>query len=309
MDNDNARTVLDFYIKANANKEKTVNDIHCIRPYSIAEEVVLSSIDTLLIDEDDAVDRIRYYFLNSLQGKYDGLKKAPEFDKVLYDYILIPNPVYFERGLFRIFNMYPESDRVYNNYLTLRNKIRQGHIYWGAKGERLESILEHIYGCIVILLGLESEYGYKLDYDKIIKMLLLHETEEIIIGDLTEWDISPEEKARRGREAVLSLLDNLPNKKELINLIDEFNGKNTLESEYANLIDKLEYDMQVKVYELEGRYDFEHYPLNVVTRSKSVQDIINNGAKSVFDVHYEYDKKRYAPVPCLRRILEEAKNY
>ena len=50
--------------------------------------------------------------------------------------------------------MYPESDRVYNNYLTLRNKIRQGHIYWGAKGERLESILEHIYGCVVILLGL-----------------------------------------------------------------------------------------------------------------------------------------------------------
>ena len=138
-------------------------------------------------------------------------------------------------------------------------------------------------------------------------MLLLHETEEIKIGDLTEWDISKEEKEVKGKMAVNELLSELEGKEELLSLIDEFNDKKTIESSYANLIDKLEYDMQVKVYELEGRYDFEHYPDNVVTRSKRVQDIINYGAGSVFNVHYEYDKERYYPIPCMRRILEETK--
>ena len=65
--------------------------------------------------------------------------------------------------------------------------------------------------------------------------------------------------------------------------------------------------MQVKVYDMQGRYDFEHYPDNVVTRSSRVQQIIHDGATSVFDVHYEYDKDRYYALPCMRRILEDTR--
>ena len=140
-------------------------------------------------------------------------------------------------------------------------------------------------------------------------MLTIHETGEIIIGDQTEWDLPKEEKARIEREAVVKILSNVPHGEELIELVDEFNGHLTLESEYAFLIDKLEYDMQVKMYEKEGRYDFNNFPKNVVTTSRSVQEIIQNGASSVFDVHYEYDKDRYNRIPCFRRILEKTKNY
>ena len=56
-------------------------------------------------------------------------------------------------------------------------------------------------------------------------------------------------------------------------------------------------------------YDFESYPRNVVTESNRVQDIISRGAQSVFDVHYEYDKSRYSKLPCMRRILEETKQF
>ena len=67
--------------------------------------------------------------------------------------------------------------------------------------------------------------------------------------------------------------------------------------------------MQVKAYDDSKMYDFNNYPRNVVTESDSVQKIINNGAKSVFDVHYEYDKTKFSLLPCTRRILEETKNY
>jgi 5'-deoxynucleotidase YfbR-like HD superfamily hydrolase len=140
-------------------------------------------------------------------------------------------------------------------------------------------------------------------------MLVLHETGEIVISDLTEWDIPKEEKEKIERQAVIKILGKLPNGNELIALLDEFNMHFTLPSEYAYLIDKIEYDMQVKMYEKEGRYDTRHIPVNVVTTSSSVKKIIENGAQTVFDVHYEYDKDKYSRIPCFRRILEETKNY
>ena len=52
---------------------------------------------------------------------------------------------------------------------------------------------------------------------------------------------------------------------------------------------------------------FNNVPSNVVTNSSSVRSIIEKGADSVFDVHYEYDKSKYTKMPCFRRILEETK--
>ena len=138
-------------------------------------------------------------------------------------------------------------------------------------------------------------------------MLIIHETGEIIIGDITEWDMPKEEKERIEREAVVKLLSKLPNGEELIKLLDEFNRHMSLESEYAYLIDKIEYDMQVKMYDRDHKYDFNNVPSNVVTNSSSVRSIIEKGADSVFDVHYEYDKSKYTKMPCFRRILEETK--
>lgn len=303
MPEERSKNILKFYLKANKNKEKTIGGTEVIRPYSIAEDTVMSCINALLLDEENASSKIRYYLLSSLEDKMIDLKKELDYWNYLGYSFENQRPLRYEKPSKENY----ASRKVYKNYLTLRNKIRQGHIYWGAKGDRLESILEHIYGCLVLTLGIESEYDYKVNFDRVMKMLLLHETEEIKIGDLTEWDISKEEKEVKGKMAVNELLSELEGKEELLSLIDEFNDKKTIESSYANLIDKLEYDMQVKVYELEGRYDFEHYPDNVVTRSKRVQDIINNGAGSVFNVHYEYDKERYYPIPCMRRILEETK--
>ena len=70
---------------------------------------------------------------------------------------------------------------------------------------------------MILAMGLDSEFDYFVDFDKVLRMMLMHETEEIIIGDLTEWDgVSKEEKLERGNEAVSRLLGRL--NKKLLNL-------------------------------------------------------------------------------------------
>ena len=67
----------------------------------------------------------------------------------------------------------------------LKHLIRTGWRDWHVDSDRLESVAEHIYG---------------------VEMLALHELEEIVIGDLTQFQISREEKARLGHEAVRDVL-------------------------------------------------------------------------------------------------------
>ncbi len=326
MKDDGSKNIVDFYMKANENKEKIVNNVTGHRSFSEAELTVLSCLMVLareaemskleyLDKEMDYNETIKIILIKSLGSSIDSLKNKEKYESIIRDYDNIEPYTYPARVAYNSLsdNIYPFYNPVYpeekfiNQYLDLHDIIRQGHIYWGAKGERLESILEHIYGCCILALGIDSEYGYSIDFDKLIRMLLLHETGEILIGDLTEWDVSKDRKKEIERNAVIEVCSSLENGKEFISLFDEFNENETLVARYANLIDKLEYDMQVKAYELEGRYDYDNIPSNVVTNSDSVKNIMMNGAQSVFDVHYEYDKDRYSSIPCTRRILEQTK--
>ena len=66
---------------------------------------------------------------------------------------------------------------------TLKNVVRSGWKIWNVKKERLESIAEHIFGTQMLAISMWSEYDYDIDIKKVLTMLAVHETEEIIIGD------------------------------------------------------------------------------------------------------------------------------
>ena len=324
MEDKSSKKILDLYVKANKNKNDIVVSTEDGKKYSKAEMVVLACMAMVVRAQEDKESGIDYdkviktIILNSLDGDIDNLRKKDEYNLL----IKASRELESEEG----YGAKTVYERMVNNFtsylnatfseevfigrnLKLHDTTRTGHKYWGVESDRIENVLEHIYGCLVLSIGLESEYGYSVDYNKIRKMLILHETGEIVISDLTEWDIPKEEKKKIERQAVIKILGKLPNGNELIALLDEFNMHFTLPAEYAYLIDKIEYDMQVKMYEKEGRYDTRHIPVNVVTTSSSVKKIIENGAQTVFDVHYEYDKDKYSRIPCFRRILEETKNY
>lgn len=135
---------------------------------------------------------------------------------------------------------------------TLKDVVRTGWKDWKVNRERLESIAEHIYGVQMLAIAMKSEYNYDVNIEKVLKMLAVHETEEIVIGDLTFFDINREEKNKIGHRAVEKIFAGLIDGKEYINLILEFDERKTKEALFAYHCDKLEADIQARIYDLDG---------------------------------------------------------
>ena len=134
----------------------------------------------------------------------------------------------------------------------LKYKIRSGwdETHWNVSKERLESIAEHVYGTCILALSIDSEFETHLDINKVIKMLVIHELWEVLIGDITPFDnITPEEKMKIEHEAMEKVLGDLIKKNEFYSLLLEFDAKKTRESIFAHHCDKLEADIQAKVYQ------------------------------------------------------------
>ena len=176
----------------------------------------------------------------------------------------------------------------------LKKLIRTGWLDWNVKAERLESVAEHIYGVQMLALAMNSQYDYDVDINKVIKMLAVHELEEICIGDLTLFQISREEKEILGHQAINKVLRGLIDKDEIRSLIMEFDERKTNEAKFAYQCDKLECDMQSKVYDTEGEIplDADSQINNSAYLNKSVQELLAQG-KSFSDMWLEFGRNRY----------------
>ena len=140
----------------------------------------------------------------------------------------------------------------------LKEKIRTGWIEVEISNSRLESVAEHIYGCLMLAIAIESEYKLDIDMYKVLKMLALHELEETIMKDFTIRDkISLEDKRELGRKCVKEATEGLIKQDEIKNLLEEFNEHETKESIFCYHIDKIECDFQAKIYDLQGDFKLE----------------------------------------------------
>lgn len=79
--------------------------------------------------------------------------------------------------------------------------------------QRVESVAEHIYGTCILAISIDSQFELDVDLYKVAIMLVLHEIEEIKIGDLTPFDkVTKEEKRKIGKQAVEEVLSTLDKK-------------------------------------------------------------------------------------------------
>ena len=165
-------------------------------------------------------------------------------------------------------------------YYVLCNKlkrvIRTGWEDWNISSERIESVAEHIYGVMMLAIAMYSEYEYNLDIKKVLYMLSVHELEEIIIGDLTMFQISREEKKKMGHEAITKILSKLKKKDEIMNLILEFDERKTEEAKFAYMCDKLECDLQARLYDLDGYADLTNEN-NLILNDPKVHSLLDKG--------------------------------
>ena len=215
--------------------------------------------------------------------------------------IIIEGGIYMEERL-------KNTMRFYLLATQLKYKIRSvwDKMHWNVSKERIESIAEHVYGTCILALSIDSEFETNLDIGKVIKMLVLHELGEVVIGDITPFDnVTPEEKMEKEHAAIKEVLGDLIKKEEYFALLLEFDERKTKESIFAYHCDKLDADIQAKVYQDMGcQKPLDKQKGNIVFNSKRVQQMVQNGAKSAFDIWYEWDKSLYSDDKTFSALLD-----
>lgn len=173
-----------------------------------------------------------------------------------------------------------KEEKVLNYYILcnkLKNVIRTGWKDWNVQRERIESIAEHVFGVQMLAIAMKSEYEYDIDLERVIFMLAVHELGETIIGDLTQFQISKSEKEKIEHEAVHNILQGLLDGKIIEELFLEFDERKTKESLFAYQCDKLECDLQCKLYDQEQCVDLNNQPNNNVVENEKVKKLLETG--------------------------------
>ncbi|KAF7586970.1 hypothetical protein BBP40_007969 [Aspergillus hancockii] len=134
-----------------------------------------------------------------------------------------------------------------------------------AKGE---SIADHMYRMALMVMLAPPSLSSQLRMSRCIKMVLVHDMSECIVGDITPKQSIPKtEKARREAAAMLyiaeNLLGNVPGGKkigqEILELFQEYESNLTLEAMFAHDVDKLEMVLQAVEYERSHQRDLSEF--------------------------------------------------
>jgi putative hydrolase of HD superfamily len=127
---------------------------------------------------------------------------------------------------------------------------------WVRSGVQLpESDSDHMHRAAICAMLIPSSLpdGTRIDRDRCIRMALTHDVCEAIAGDYTpECSITKEEKHIKERDAmeeIRRILGNNPVGDELMELWEEYERGETIESRYVKDIDKFEMILQADEYE------------------------------------------------------------
>lgn len=189
----------------------------------------------------------------------------------------------------------------------LKDTIRKGPLTWNANRERIESVAEHIYGVQMLAISIYYQFGYKLDLNKVIYMLAIHELEEIEIGDLAFYETTKEDKLEKGKKATDLILKDLVGKEEISKLLDEYNERKTNEAIFAYHCDKLECDVQMKLYDQEGCFDLSSQPNNPIIDLPSVRKVLDSES-SISNAWIEFDRSKFEDDPVFIEIINWLKD-
>ncbi|KAK2600020.1 hypothetical protein QQS21_005254 [Conoideocrella luteorostrata] len=137
----------------------------------------------------------------------------------------------------------------------LKTTKREGWRRFGI--ERGESISDHMYRMSIISMFAPPTLAARLDLHKCMKMCLIHDMAELLVGDITPVDgVAKPEKNRRESTTMDYLTKNLFGNKndaavgqEIRAIWDEYEDSKTLESQYVHDIDKMELLLQMMEYE------------------------------------------------------------
>lgn len=136
---------------------------------------------------------------------------------------------------------------------NLKNIRRQGWVE-KLKINNPESVADHTFSTAIISM-VHSDLQ-NLDTAKVLKMSLLHDLAESIVGDITPNMSNYENKTALETKTFKKILKNIPNdlEKEYFQIWIEYVENKSREAQLVHEADKLEMVLQAKLYEKNG-YD------------------------------------------------------
>ena len=291
---------------------KTIHNNNYDTKYNIRLNGTINNANPIEFSTDDIYEEEMNNYINNsklISSYIDKLLKANEEfnkrnDKDKYiKFYHIDNTEGLDVLLNELNNYYKNNNNKskennVTSYYVLCNKlkhiIRTGWKIWNVKSDRLESVAEHIFSTQMLAIAMQSEYNYDIDLKKVILMLAVHELEEIFIGDIPLTSKEHDNKQEIGHEAVKKVLSSLMNKDQIEKLILEFDERKTKEALFAYHCDKLDCDLQEKIYDESGYIDLYNQPNNEEYNSFIVQRMIQDRARSVTDIWYAFDEHLYS---------------
>jgi putative hydrolase of HD superfamily len=131
--------------------------------------------------------------------------------------------------------------------LRLKDILRQGWVNAGVPSP--ESVAAHSWGMAVLALKLCPE---DLDLVQVLKLCLVHDVPEIIVGDLTpEDDVSTKSADERAAMEVLA--------PDWVPLFEEYENQTSPEAVFVKSLDKLDMALQAQVYMRQNDLDLHQF--------------------------------------------------
>jgi len=139
----------------------------------------------------------------------------------------------------------------FNIAANLKKIPRQGWIN-KLSLERPESVADHTYSLAIIGMIISDLENFNTE--KILKIILLHDLAESIVGDITPDQISKKEKNKLENKAIKKILGKLPQslQRQYTLLWEEYQLNNSDEVKIVHQLDKIEMALQAKIYSNDG---------------------------------------------------------
>lgn len=175
---------------------------------------------------------------------------------------------------------------------SLKDIPRTGWLDWNVKRDRIESVADHTCGTQQLAYAIWSEFDVPVNFERVIAMLSFHETEEPVIGDIPLVHDLKKYKKGMGEVAVSSLSEPMNKKDYIRGLIAEFEEGKTKEAKFAKFIDKLECDLQSKIYDEECEIDLNDQENNPSAHVELVEKLLGEG-KTFSEMWMEFGRGIY----------------
>jgi 5'-deoxynucleotidase len=121
--------------------------------------------------------------------------------------------------------------------------------------EDAESVADHTFSMATMAMLLSDMLGF--DTHKVIKMVLIHDLAESIVGDYMPGDVAARQKLAKEKKAMKSILSGLPKevREEYEEIWLEYLHNRTEIARFVHRIDKLEMALQANQYAKQGYAD------------------------------------------------------